>query len=393
MKILSFGHIPLWAGGKQSSGLSNVIYHLAKNMARCKDVEVNLAATDVFKPFIYDDELTILGWSKGKLIKYAFAHPIISFKWLLTVVYSRIKFGRKVSILGYFFKGVHLAKSLKIVRPDVVHLHGMSACIYDKLIPVHTRIIVTMHGLIGTDSTIPHQASCMKMEKAICESFRYTFVAFIATQLKNDFIDLYHNINSNSVVAPNAYDGNVFYYVEPQTHDLLTLVSVASLSDNKGQHRVLEAIAKSGLRCKYICIGLGTDELIARNRAIAEKYHLDYEFIGKKSPVEIRELFAKVDYMILPSSTEGFGLVFLESIACGVPVILPKHLAIVKEPNIIKPGINALLTEDSSAEAIVKVLNTLQNYNFCHHEVSQSISGYTWKLIAQQYVNLIKNKQ
>lgn len=40
MKVLSFGHIPAWAGGRQSSGLANVIYQLAKNMADCNDVEL-----------------------------------------------------------------------------------------------------------------------------------------------------------------------------------------------------------------------------------------------------------------------------------------------------------------------------------------------------------------
>ena len=100
---------------------------------------------------------------------------------------------------------------------------------------------------------------------------------------------------------------------------------------------------------------------------------------------------ACADYMILPSSTEGFGLVFLETIACGVPVILPKHLPIVKEQSIIKPEINALLTEDSSSEAIAKVLMTLNTHCFNHHEVSQTIPGYTWNDIAKQYIMTINN--
>ena len=48
MKILSFGHIPTWAGGRQSSGLANVIFQLSYHLAKDDDVEMYLAATDVY---------------------------------------------------------------------------------------------------------------------------------------------------------------------------------------------------------------------------------------------------------------------------------------------------------------------------------------------------------
>ena len=50
MRIMSFGHIPSWAGGKQESGLANVIYQLAKHGSEIPEAEVTLAATDCFVP-------------------------------------------------------------------------------------------------------------------------------------------------------------------------------------------------------------------------------------------------------------------------------------------------------------------------------------------------------
>ena len=390
MKILSFGHIPAWAGGRQSSGLANVIYQLAKNMADCNDVELTLAATDVFQPCLRDGNLTIMGWSKSSLITFALMHPWLAIKWLIAIVISRLRYGSNISIPGFFFKGLHLSRTLRLVKPGLVHLHGMNACIYDKIVPPNVKVIVTMHGLIGTDQTIPNQASYMKMERSVCQSTRYSCIIFIASQLRDEFISLY-GIKSESLSISNAYDGNAFFFIEPKIHDKLTLLTVASLSDNKGQHRVIEAIAQSGVSCKYICIGSGAGEISKRNEALAKQYGIDYEYVGKKTPSEIREYMACADYMILPSSTEGFGLVFLETIACGVPVILPKHLPIVKEQSIIKPEINALLTEDSSSEAIAKVLMTLNTHCFNHHEVSQTIPGYTWNDIAKQYIMTINN--
>lgn len=65
MKILSFGYIPSNFGGRQSSGLANVIYQLAYHVAKLNGVEMILAATDVFVPELHKDGLTILGWTKG----------------------------------------------------------------------------------------------------------------------------------------------------------------------------------------------------------------------------------------------------------------------------------------------------------------------------------------
>lgn len=390
MRILSFGHIPSWAGGRQESGLGNVIYQLAKYMSECESVKVTLAATDVFKPLILHDDLHIIGWTKDILIKYALKHPFTSLRWMIYVLYSKIKYGPIVNILGFFFKGMHLHRSIGLSKPDVVHLHGPNACVYKAIITEDIKIVVTMHGLIGLDKTIENQTYLYKMEREICKSSRYSMVGFIAQKLISEFSSLYGAINSPAKVFLNAYDSNVFNYIEPKEHNGLVLATVASLSENKGQERVLEAIYKSEVNCRYICIG---DDSTGYGGIIKDKVcslNVSWEYVGKKSPTEIRKLLSDVDYMILPSSTEGFGLVYLEAIACGVPVILPKHLPIVEEKGIIQPGINALLLEDSSVDAIAELLPNLANYRFDSKKVAESIVDYSWKNIAKEYVECFR---
>ena len=120
---------------------------------------------------------------------------------------------------------------------------------------------------------------------------------------------------------------------------------------------------------------------------------LDFEWLGVKKPGEIRELLAECDYMILPSSSEGFGLVYLEAIACGVPVIIPQHLPLAQEGNILNEK-NAIRIADSSSKAIEAILPSLQERKWDRKDVSASIISYTWDNIAKeytaQYVSLIK---
>lgn len=387
MKVLSFGHIPSWAGGRQESGLANVIYQLARNIADYEDVQMSMAATDVFVPVHQDGPLTIHGWKKGMLIKYVLLNPLVSILWLAVVLNAKRKYGAVVSIPGYFFKGLHLARTTELLKPDIVHLHGMTACVYEKIIPQSIKIVVTMHGIIGEDKTIPHQSSLYKMEKEVCASSRYSLIGFIAEQLIADFTKIYGSIKAPTVAIPNAYDNKAFYLVEHKLQPKLTLVTVASLNENKGQKRVLMAIGQTGFDIRYVCIGAGAKEQITQNEAIAKQHNIDYSYVGKKSPSEIRELLAEADYMILPSSTEGFGLVYLEALACGVPVVLPQNLPIVKEKEIIQPGINAVLMENSSIDAIAQTIRVLPTLKFNHDTIASSVLNYSWTGIAKQYIN------
>ena len=84
MRILSFGHLPTWAGGRQESGLANVIYQLAKHGSEIPDNEVFLAATDYYKSIRKDGRLTILGWTKIMLMVYILTRPNIP--WKVTII-------------------------------------------------------------------------------------------------------------------------------------------------------------------------------------------------------------------------------------------------------------------------------------------------------------------
>lgn len=91
--------------------------------------------------------------------------------------------------------------------------------------------------------------------------------------------------------------------------------------------------------------------------------------------------------MILPSSSEGFGLVYLEAIACGVPVIIPQHLPLAMEGAILNDG-NSIKIEDSSSDAIKSVLPTLQGRKWDRKKVAATVISYSWENIAEEYVEL-----
>ena len=139
-----------------------------------------------------------------------------------------------------------------------------------------------------------------------------------------------------------------------------TLGIVARLAPQKGHRvlfdampRVLERIPSARLRV------IGHEELssVAELRAYAERRgvadRIQFEGFRGDVPALLREL----DLLVLPSFWEGFGLVLLEAMAAGRPVVATRVGPI---PEVVLDGETGLLVEPGDPEglagAIVRVL-------------------------------------
>lgn len=386
MKVVSFGNIPTWAGGRNDNGLSNVIYQLALNISRLDNVDMTLVVTDVNEPCINRERLKIVGWTKPLLLKYTLRNPIKAFLYLLFVFAFKNKYKQRESCLGIVLKMLFLNKSVTELKPDIVHLHGATSIIYLNALPKGVKKVMTIHGILGNDEHYEGWLEYSRLERACCQSTRLSRLFFISSKLIEDFKKEYGPIVPSTEAILNAYDNKVFYNQnKPRTNETIKLITVATLSNIKGQERVLQAIRESNVDYVYECVGGDSDGLKDKLQDIAKDNHIHYTYYGPKKPSEINDLLADVDYMILPSSTEGFGLVYLEAMACGVPVILPKTLPIVQEPDIIIPGVNAILLDGYDVDSIAHVLPALKDMSFDRNEVSKTVSNINWQIIAQKY--------
>lgn len=384
MKILSFGHIPTWAGGRQTQGAANVIFNLALNISKLDNVDISLAVSDVFVEKKTYGKLKILGWTKTALILYVLKNPLVAFIFFVKLFFLKIVYYQAFGFFNTFMKGIHLRNCIDIIQPEIIHFHGTDEAIYECLVPKNIKIVVTLHGIAGDDVLINHFKSFAKMERDICHSYRISKLYLITHKLNDELLNLYEEIVPPVEVILNAYNCEYFFYIEHEEHEKLSVCTIATMSDRKGQERVLDGLLQSSIECNYTCIGYIDDIISRRMIDNARDSNVNLVLTGPINPTEIRNCMSAVDYMILPSSSEGFGLVFLEAIACGVPVVLPKQLPIMME-SIIKPGVNALVLEDCSSLSISNQILTMSQAKFDHRLVSQSVIDFTWLNIAQKY--------
>src|SRR5262249_45038271 len=87
------------------------------------------------------------------------------------------------------------------------------------------------------------------------------------------------------------------------------------------------------------------------------------EFAGKKLPNEVAALMQESALLVLPSRIESFGMVLVEALACGTPVVSTRCGG---PEEIVTEEVGALAAPDNPealAEAIDVVLSRAGNYS------------------------------
>jgi glycosyltransferase involved in cell wall biosynthesis len=138
-------------------------------------------------------------------------------------------------------------------------------------------------------------------------------------------------------ILPNTFDPEEFYPDTRKPHFLLaryklrsnqpvvlTISRLASAERYKGYDQILRALGKVRERfpdVRYILGGQGPDrgriESLVRELGLIETVI----FAGYIPDHELRSHYNLCDVFAMPSKREGFGIVFLEAMACGKPVV------------------------------------------------------------------------
>jgi phosphatidylinositol alpha-1,6-mannosyltransferase len=169
-------------------------------------------------------------------------------------------------------------------------------------------------------------------------------------------------------VAPNTVDQAFTPADGAETRRRLGLtgrkvvLSVSRLDSgqrHKGQDRIIRLLPDliaQGLDVVYLIAGEGDD--VSRLRAMAEKLGLTerVRFLGRVAQAHLPELYRTADLFALPSTGDGFGIVFLEAMACGTPALA---LAAGGSADALADGKLGILTDETGlAAALTQALQT-----------------------------------
>lgn len=143
--------------------------------------------------------------------------------------------------------------------------------------------------------------------------------------------------------------------------DSVILLSVARLDvteREKGIADVLKALALigAGLGIKYVIVGEGNDRHRLQNLAQSLGIHAEVEFMGALTDDRLLMEYSKADVFVLPSRKEGFGIVYLEAMSFGLPVIAVKGGGSV---DVVEHETTGLLVEYGDVDGLCNAIRRL----------------------------------
>lgn len=155
----------------------------------------------------------------------------------------------------------------------------------------------------------------------------------------------------------------------------------------KGLPLVIDAIAKSTPDVVLLVVG-GTPEMIADANVAARRAGLSSRVRFAGSHGDVVTFLWGADALVLPSAYESSGLVFLEALAAGVPVIAPP-VGVV--PDVIVDGSNGYVTERDAA-AIASRIRDLRTGDREQQSLAarNAVLRYGWAGVASRYLELVE---
>lgn len=153
-------------------------------------------------------------------------------------------------------------------------------------------------------------------------------------------IKKYYRRDADSIVYPPVSIANADYTKKKLDY----YVAIAPYEANKGGRLIVEAAIKQGFKLKIIGDGSLKKELEKKAKGYDK-----IEFLGYISEKEKWEYLAKAKAFLF-CGVEDFGIVVLEALACGTPVIAYKKGGALST---IKDGVNGVFFEKSDSKSLI----------------------------------------
>jgi len=333
-------------------------------------------------------------------------------KYNLTIISSDIGYGQDFSSTVKVIKAPDLSKGFKIFRYfkffllikkylkfcDIIHaIDGYPFGVLSTMANMwyKRKFIITV---IGTYSVLP----LYNLKTAIVLTWAYkkaNKIVAISNYTKNEILKKLKLKNIN-IINPGI-DFKKFYK-KRKACDKFFILSVGSLKERKGLHIAIPSFAKAREKIKnleYIIVGNQDDKkYFNRLKKLAIKYKVadKISFLNNLSDKELSNLYSQAKLFIMPSinikyNFEGFGLVFLEAAAAGLPVVGTINNGIsdaVADNGILVDQKNIKQT----TEAIVSILNNKDKWQ------KMSDNSYFWSerhnlsKVIKQYIKVYDSK-
>lgn len=316
-----------------------------------------------------------------------------------------------------FVEGIKAFACEKRIKYDIIHSHywmsGLAAAplsdAWDGIPIVHMfHTLGEMKNRIARTEEEREGEYRINGEKQVIRRADRIIVATVAELTQLRFL---YKANGNMVVIPPGVDVSHFYpipgdeakmYVGLKPEDRMVLF-VGRIEPLKGVDTLIQAM--SGLQLKeknkpvHLAI-IGGDPSASPEEMSAEMARLQklcddlavgqtVVFLGKRDQDKLPYYYSAAQLVVMPSHYESFGMVALEAMACGTPVIASEVGGLAY---LVRDGETGFTIPDQEPEELCDKISWLLNDHELHETMSaravEYAQDYAWEKIAKQIVEV-----
>ncbi len=305
------------------------------------------------------------------------------------------------------FLSKRMADVTKTIDFDVMHVHDWLAAFSGISFKHYLKkpIILTMHSTeVGRAQGLhsPDSFSINGIEWwATYEADR---VIVCSHSMKDEICNHFNLPRKKVDIIPNAIDAS--NYDIPVDRGAVRqrygvgwgeklILCVGRLVPQKGVEyfiRAIPLIAKKYPGAKFIIVGEGWSRDLLEEEARASGHANKITFTGFASDKQVIELMTSADTLVVPSIYEPFGIVALEGMATGVPVVASQVGGLAEVIDHDKTGIFVYpRSPESLAWGIDKVLSDPDHAKMLTKNAKEKLhKAYSWEAVAMKTVEVYK---
>jgi glycosyltransferase involved in cell wall biosynthesis len=296
-------------------------------------------------------------------------------------------------ILGY------IRTLMQIQKPAIFHVHTAHVGIAEAtiLIAQLRKIPCIVHVHSNLNPVKPLGRFIKPYQKAIWGPLlRKTSRIVVPTKDYEEILRNEYNVPKKQITTiPNGIELHTYKNLRKKNTrigKIARILFVGRLSNQKNVPLLLRALAqlKSSIPISVRIVGEGEErkriEQLIRQLGLSGRVRL----VGAKHGVALQKEYMNADIFVLSSRFETFGVVILEAMASGVPVVATDI-----------PGVRSIISHRQNgllcAQEVTSLANTIQlaiNNSALRHRITQraleNVKEYEWGKIIPRYLDIYK---
>jgi len=272
--------------------------------------------------------------------------------------------------------------------PAIVHAHGPRAGLMARYATPSTAKTVYTEHRWDDDYHLKNPLNEMIQKSMIRkQNAKANLIIAVSSSVKKYLINSGLASKDKVIVIPNGISMKESNYnLQPTNHKPHTIGTIGNLNYQKGHSYLIDAMPEILKKYPLITleiIGEGEDRPALEDQIKKLNLHRQVTLLGHKNIVS--KYLKQWSVFVLSSVAETFGIVVLEAMQAGVPVVATKVGGV---PDIITNGKNGLLIPSRNSHAIAKsVIDLLERPAMASklkRESLKRVEDFDWKKIIKE---------